>query len=155
MFPTSAVNQILLEPLCKSVHACAKFPHARDSYLNWGGWVRLLNCARGLRSTFKEVLEILQPSFLPLGSMLVAFPSKLLVLWDREIRSHSGFCHHYVTSHLPHDLPARFAEGVRRFLAGNVAEPPHPLSRQLPSNRDDHRRAIRPQRLHPLLILGP
>src|SRR5713226_8974714 len=80
---------------------------------------------------------------------------KLLVLWDREIRSHSRFCHHYVTSHLPHNLPAGFAEGVRRFLAGNVAEPPHPLSRQFPSNSDDHRGAIRPQRLHCLLILSP
>ena len=80
---------------------------------------------------------------------------ELFVLWDREIRSHSGFCHHYVTSDLPHDLPARFAEGFHRFLAGNVAEPPHPLSRPLPLNSDDHRCAIGAERLHRLLIFSP
>src|SRR5258708_4701989 len=60
------------------------------------------------------------------GATLRLWSRKLFVLWDGEIRSHSRFCHHYVTSHLPDDLPARFAEGVGRFLAGNVAESPHP-----------------------------
>src|SRR5260370_12861124 len=79
----------------------------------------------------------------------------MFLVWDREIGSHSRFCHHYVTSDLPHPLPARFAEGTRGFLAGNIAEPPHPLSRQPPSNSDDHWSAIGPKRLHRLLILGP
>ena len=158
----------------RSVLAIAKVAVAKARQDSPGGWGRLLNrvahplefgFSKGAVFDFVFFLGCTAPSkkgqkFFNRHSRCPDQRSEcsareLFVLWDREIRSHSGFCHHYVTSDLPHDLPARFAEGFHRFLAGNVAEPPHLLSRQLPSNSDDHRCAIRPERLHRLLILRP